>query len=230
MSYRLHRFILFGASMVMASTALADPDTGVQPLNISYTPDKVVKEIYVPLLQGAYDAAGVKVRFVETTLEDGIRGLKDEKYDGSVANLLIVAQYYKHIEAIEPALGITDIRLFCRKGKQCSRRVYRDKKLTVGATLGSSFIRSAFPEIRFSISKVEGLKALESGFNQNHYDYFIYASSVASDSNFIKSHITQSIPIAQSKLHHLLNKKHLKVIELISKVLAKRMEPKTTQK
>lgn len=197
---------------------------GVHPaqerLLMSYTDDSIVTNQYIPILQHAYTQLGIDVEWVKVSIKRGIEGVDSGTFDGDVARLEHVNQYFSNVILVPPAFEVLTIKLFCRRNYPCDKSLFSNAQLVVGLPSNSPVIMPLLPKYDFKPQNVNGLTQIEKMFTFKRFDYFIWVESSIERQNFLTQFESNSISLEEIKVFHVLNKSQSHLLPALSKQLA----------
>ncbi|MEC4088238.1 hypothetical protein [Pseudoalteromonas rubra] len=179
------------------------------PLTISYLQHPSVRDQALPLIQAAYNQAGIKANFVAMPAHRVLHEITAQHTDGDVILAREIFAPFKDVIAVGPALTEVEFVLLCVANVPCDNSVLVATPSTIVATDQSKrVLLNKYPHAnRNTFYHINNLAKLPELLNVHRFDYAIFVVSTQWPLPDSLSHLHVH-HLFRSKAYHVMHKKH----------------------
>lgn len=198
-----------------------------EPLKISYLKHPNVTGWALPLVQEAYQQAGIETQLFSSPSRRVIEDIDSGRSDGDVLISEQAIMHNPNIITVGPAITHLDIILLCNPEVVCNKTVLGDRNSVILATeLSMLDIQKRYPRAKLNpFYNINLYTKLPEMLKSKRFNYAIYA--ISADKPMPK--VLKGLNIVrfyQSKAFHVLAKRHQKIAKKLEKHLAKLLAEK----
>lgn len=178
---------------------------------------------YLNKIQAAYREIGVESQLVQMPITRRLIALNSNKVDAVAASLPLYNEQFPNNIQVGPPISYAVMTLVCRIEKQCSTKVFNDKKEVIYANEVSHFLlmNDVDQQLNAKVVVVDDTVKLKAMFERARMDFFVVAlehPDIVDD--FKASH--GAVPIKTYPLYHFIHRQHVELKGPLSEALLKR--------
>lgn len=188
---------------------------------VSYSDHKSIIKRYVPALEQAYKDIGINAEFVLVNDRRSLRLLQKGRIDADAVKTLEILNKKSNFIPLPTPISKIEVMLLCRPEIECHLGLLQNHKKTLGVVAAKEFYQELLAEAKINIRELSSFHAMRQMFRQNRLDAMISVFDPAVEdprltyANYVK--------IKEKLGHHLVHKKHKKLVLKLDSAVQKRL-------